>query len=34
MSKIFNMIVLGGFIRVKPIIRLENVIKGSEKILA
>ena len=31
--KIFNMIVLGGFIKVKPIIRLENVIEGLRKSL-
>jgi len=31
--KIFNMIVLGGFIKVKPIIRLENIIKGLKKSL-
>ena len=31
--KIFNMIVLGGFIKVKPIIKLENVIKGLKKSL-
>jgi 2-oxoglutarate ferredoxin oxidoreductase subunit gamma len=31
--KTFNMIVLGGFLKVKPIIRLENVIKGLKKSL-
>jgi 2-oxoglutarate ferredoxin oxidoreductase subunit gamma len=31
--KIFNMIVLGGFIKVKPIIQIENVIKGLKKSL-
>jgi 2-oxoglutarate ferredoxin oxidoreductase subunit gamma len=31
--KIFNMIVLGGFIKVKPIIKLENVLKGLKKSL-
>ena len=31
--KIFNMIVLGGFLKVKPIIKLENVIKGLKKSL-
>lgn len=31
--KTFNMIVLGGFIKIKPIIRLENVIKGLKKSL-
>jgi 2-oxoglutarate ferredoxin oxidoreductase subunit gamma len=31
--KTFNMIVLGGFIKVKPIVRLENVIKGLKKSL-
>jgi 2-oxoglutarate ferredoxin oxidoreductase subunit gamma len=32
-SKTFNMIVLGGFIKVRPFIRLENVIKGLKKSL-
>jgi 2-oxoglutarate ferredoxin oxidoreductase subunit gamma len=32
-SRTFNMIVLGGFIKVKPIIKLENVIKGLKKSL-
>jgi 2-oxoglutarate ferredoxin oxidoreductase subunit gamma len=32
-SKVFNMIVLGGFIKVRPIIKLENVIKGLKKSL-
>jgi 2-oxoglutarate ferredoxin oxidoreductase subunit gamma len=32
-SKTFNMIVLGGFIKVKPIIKIENVIKGLKKSL-
>jgi 2-oxoglutarate ferredoxin oxidoreductase subunit gamma len=32
-SKIFNMIVLGGFIKVKPIIKIENIIKGLKKSL-
>ena len=31
--KIFNMIVLGGFLKVKPLIKLENVIKGLKKSL-
>jgi 2-oxoglutarate ferredoxin oxidoreductase subunit gamma len=31
--KTFNMIVLGGFLKIKPIIRLENVIKGLKKSL-
>jgi 2-oxoglutarate ferredoxin oxidoreductase subunit gamma len=31
--KIFNMIVLGGLLKVKPIIKLENVIKGLKKSL-
>ncbi|MCU0456047.1 MAG: 2-oxoacid:acceptor oxidoreductase family protein [Bacteroidales bacterium] len=31
--KTFNMIVLGGFLKVKPVIRLENVIKGLKKSL-
>jgi len=31
--KIFNMIVMGGFLKVKPIIKMENVIKGLKKSL-
>jgi 2-oxoglutarate ferredoxin oxidoreductase subunit gamma len=31
--KTFNMIVLGGFLKVKPVIRLENVVKGLKKSL-
>jgi 2-oxoglutarate ferredoxin oxidoreductase subunit gamma len=31
--KIFNMIVLGGFLKIKPVIRIENVIKGLKKSL-
>ncbi len=31
--KIFNTIVLGGFLKVKPVIKLENVIKGIKKSL-
>jgi 2-oxoglutarate ferredoxin oxidoreductase subunit gamma len=33
LRKIFNMIVLGGFLKVKPIVELENVIKGLKKSL-
>ena len=33
MQKTFNMIILGGFLKVKPIIKLENVIKGLKKSL-
>ena len=32
-TKIFNMIVLGGYLKIKPIVMLENVIKGLEKSL-
>ena len=32
-SKAFNMIVLGGFLKIKPIVTLENVIKGLKKTL-
>ncbi len=32
-TKIANMIVLGGFLKAKPIVKLENVIKGLEKSL-
>ncbi len=31
--KTFNMIVMGGFLKVKPIIKMENVIKGLKKSL-
>ncbi len=31
--KTFNMIVLGGFLKIKPIIKIENVIKGLKKSL-
>jgi 2-oxoglutarate ferredoxin oxidoreductase subunit gamma len=31
--KVFNMIVLGGFLKIKPIIEMGNVIKGLEKVL-
>ena len=31
--KTFNMIVLGGFLKVKPVIKMENVIKGLKKSL-
>lgn len=32
-TKIMNMIVLGGFLKVKPIILMENVLKGLKKVL-
>ena len=32
-AKIFNMIVLGGFLKLKPIVKMENVEKGLEKSL-
>jgi len=32
-AKIFNTIVLGGYLRVKPLIKLENVIRGIRKSL-
>ena len=31
--KIFNTIVLGGFLKVRPVVKLENVIKGLKKSL-
>lgn len=31
--KTFNMIVLGGFLKIKPIVKLENVVKGLKKSL-
>ena len=33
MQKVFNMIVLGGFLKVKPILLTENVLKGLKKSL-
>ena len=32
-TKTFNMIVLGGFLKIKPILKMENVIKGLKKSL-
>ncbi len=32
-AKTFNMIILGAFLKVKPIVKLENVVKGLEKSL-
>jgi len=32
-SKVFNMIVLGGFLKIKPIVLLESIRKGLEKSL-
>lgn len=32
-KKIFNMVILGGFLKVKPIVKLENVIEGLKKSL-
>jgi 2-oxoglutarate ferredoxin oxidoreductase subunit gamma len=33
MSKTFNMIVLGGFLKIRPIVTIENVLKGLKKSL-
>jgi len=33
-KKIFNMVILGGFLKVKPIVKLENVIEGLKKALS
>lgn len=32
-TKIFNMIVLGGYLKIKPVVSVDNVIKGLEKSL-
>lgn len=32
-TKVFNMIIIGGFLKVKPIIELSNVIEGLKKVL-
>jgi len=33
MRKTFNMIVLGGYLKIKPLVKFENVIKGLKKSL-
>lgn len=33
-KKIFNMIILGGYLKIKPVVKLENVIEGLEKALS
>jgi 2-oxoglutarate ferredoxin oxidoreductase subunit gamma len=33
LSKVFNMIVLGGFLKLKPLVNPENIHKGLEKSL-
>jgi 2-oxoglutarate ferredoxin oxidoreductase subunit gamma len=33
MTKVFNMVVLGGYLKVNPIVQLENVIRGLKKSL-
>ncbi|MDZ4204786.1 MAG: 2-oxoacid:acceptor oxidoreductase family protein [Bacteroidales bacterium] len=33
LSKVFNMIVLGGYLKVKPVVQLENVVLGLKKSL-
>ncbi len=33
LTKVFNMIVLGGFLKVKPVVKHENVVKGLKKSL-
>jgi Pyruvate:ferredoxin oxidoreductase and related 2-oxoacid:ferredoxin oxidoreductases, gamma subunit len=33
MSKAFNMVVLGGYLKIRPVMELDNVIKGLEKSL-
>ncbi len=32
-TRVFNMIVIGGFLKIKPILEIENVIRGLEKVL-
>ncbi|MCF6170112.1 MAG: 2-oxoacid:acceptor oxidoreductase family protein [Bacteroidales bacterium] len=32
-TKIFNMVVLGGYLKVKPIVKMDNVIRGLKKSL-
>jgi 2-oxoglutarate ferredoxin oxidoreductase subunit gamma len=33
MNKVFNMVVLGGYLKIKPIVEMENVVKGLKKSL-
>jgi 2-oxoglutarate ferredoxin oxidoreductase subunit gamma len=33
-KKIFNMVVLGGYLKIKPLIKLENVVEGLKKSLS
>jgi 2-oxoglutarate ferredoxin oxidoreductase subunit gamma len=33
-KKVFNMVILGGFLKVKPVVKLENVIDGLKKSLS
>lgn len=33
-KKIFNMVVLGGYLKIKPVVELENVIQGLKKSLS
>jgi 2-oxoglutarate ferredoxin oxidoreductase subunit gamma len=33
-KKIFNMVILGGFLKAKPIVKLENVVEGLKKSLS
>lgn len=33
-KKIFNMVILGGFLKIKPIVKLKNVVAGLEKSLS
>lgn len=33
-KKIFNMVILGGYLKVKPVVELENVIEGLKKSLS
>ena len=32
-AKIFNMIILGGFLKIKPVLKIENIVKGLKKSL-
>jgi len=32
-TRVFNMIVIGGFLKIKPILQMDNVIKGLQKVL-
>jgi 2-oxoglutarate ferredoxin oxidoreductase subunit gamma len=33
-KKVFNMVILGGYLKIKPVVKLENVVEGLKKSLS